>query len=187
MGVALPLLNYGKEYLRVYGRSSDTNLVDFREGNVTDDDGIEILDTITERPLRSRRVYTTYDLQEAIFKIDDEGNVIVELPNKSPRGDRYGIRVDAPAGGLELNTGLDITLSTLQNILMNITKNLNISALSGFTIKTSSGNGKLQTGGNLTLTIGRVGNIQATQALNISGSEVSITTPTTLLGKKLKF
>ena len=118
---------FAKEYLRILKNPLSplppTSLIDIREGNVFDDDGKQVTGA-SGAYLRAKHEYFTTLTDSTKCEIDDLGNINWTLS----LGASEGWNTNIPAGAWKLDTGLGITMSTLNNIEMSSTLGTTISA-----------------------------------------------------------
>lgn len=118
-GLAGGLTEFAKEYLRIIKARNGETLVDHREGNVIDDDGTEMESDTTGNKLRSITKYGTKFSQETSFEVDEEGNIVLNLPITATKGGIVNIGQGPALGGnLEVSISLDMLINVGKTIVM---------------------------------------------------------------------
>lgn len=137
-------IGFAKEHSLVLVNKLGT-LIDRREGNVCDDSGMFLTHPTTGFNLRYRELVYTM-LQNYHSKIIDyNGNCKIEYPIEATDG----LDVDIPMGRFVLNTGRDISITSLDKIDMSTSNTLNIESTLNSTIK-ANGTSTMSIGGFLT-------------------------------------
>ncbi len=114
---------YAKEYHRNLtsdGPVSGITLIDHREGDVYDDSGKPIKNSITGKLHRSRTQWGTQVpgvVTEA--SVDVEGNVTLTIPNVATKG--MHLKIDG-FGDLKLEIGRDVIATIARNVMLSISK-----------------------------------------------------------------
>lgn len=130
-GMAGGLTEFAKEYLRVIKAKNGETIIDHREGNVIDDDGTEIESDVTGNKLRHRSKYGTKLSEETIFEVDEEGNVILNIPILASEGAILNV-------GSGPMTGADLKITVARDVLISVGKAIVLDALQNIDITTKT-------------------------------------------------
>lgn len=124
---------FAKEYLRVIKNPLSplppTNLIDIREGQVFDDDGVQVKGD-SGAYLRAKHEYYTTLMDSTKCEIDELGNVSWNLSF----GATNGWSTNVPLGAWKLSANLGIDMSTLTSITTSSTLSTSISATTEISI-----------------------------------------------------
>lgn len=116
--------SWGKEYMRVLkSKNSPSTLVDYREGNVVDDDGSVPGHTISGKALRARAKFGNVDGSTTKWELDEAGNIAVYLPASADEG----FVLSVPTGPITLKSGKDLKLFVADHMVMSSGKNFAMS------------------------------------------------------------
>jgi len=113
---------FAKEYLRIIHADADTPLVDYREGDVYDNQGVRITHSTTNKNLRARAKYYTDSGSVAQAELDVDGNFSFSLPTTANKGMTLsvpegqfkvisGSAIMQIAQGLSISTGKDVSIN----------------------------------------------------------------------------
>jgi hypothetical protein len=99
--------------------SGPTSLLKRIEGQVYDDAGVEIKHAFTSLPLRHQTLWYTNENDVVRFEVDQNGNVLLSLPNSASDG--YILQI--PKGAYQAAIGGDYNLTVQNNYTVAVQKN----------------------------------------------------------------
>ena len=138
--------------------NSDGYLLDYREGNVVENDGTHPVNDWTGKYLRLRKQVFNTEQESTKIEIDSQGNIDISVPDAA----ESGIRLNVISGSIDAKIGNEISVISTNNFLIKADGSSTLTEQCGTFIQqvddtitvTSNGDASYQAKKTSTLTVG---------------------------------